>query len=420
MKKASLFLVCIILLSISCQKDTILFEAEKNNKISKSYTLDGDYRWNLLMPSILGTHSDGLLTLPENWNALPNRYLVFYAHGMVEYDYPVVLPNDFIGDKSIEQFVKEMGMGYATTSYGANGLVAHRAVEEVRMLVLEVNKIFEDHSNPMQEDYIAPPDNIFLVGYSEGGLTTVLTIERYADLFDGAISICGPIGSFYDQLQYWGDFNVLFNYFFEEDLRFYHQYIGNPQDGVGDSTIQRWNEGVRPLELQWLINIVLEENPEKVKQLLQCARIKLDKDEPDASHEVIFELLRYNVKLTNEIITRFFCPALDNVDTWYSGSYDDTLLNNNIQRVSSPSLKELVMDKDFQPTGLIDIPLINIHNTNNPIIPYWHTKEYKSLIKENKKKDLYTEIKVKDFGHSTLQASYLTDALSLLIEEVNK
>jgi len=334
MKNFINFLITVFLLAaLSCQQDDFLNDVEKHDPILKSYTLVDDYRWELTIPSILG-ESKGLLTLPENWNELPDRYLMFYAHGMVDPDFPVALPNDLVEGKPVEQIVKEMGMGFATTSYGDNGLVAYEAVDDIKQLVAEVNKIFDDHNDPAKDDYLAPPDYLFLGGPSEGGLVTVLTIERYPDMFDGALSICGPIGDFYKQLQYNGDFHVLFNYFFEEELQdTYDKYVGNPEDGVGDKDSADWNDGFKPLSLQWSIDHLMQQNPSKVKQLLKCAKVTADMTDQETMRRTVLECLRFNVKLTNDVITRLGGTPFNNSRKWYWGSYNDWRLNRNIQRV---------------------------------------------------------------------------------------
>lgn len=60
----------------------------------------------------------------------------------------------------------------------------------------------------------ATPDHTYLFGVSEGGLVTTLSIERYPHLYSGGLSMCGPIGSFREQLNCFGDVRVLVDHFF--------------------------------------------------------------------------------------------------------------------------------------------------------------------------------------------------------------
>jgi pimeloyl-ACP methyl ester carboxylesterase len=408
----TILITAFLLATVSCQQDDLIAEPEGNDFFLKSYSQVDDYSWKFDIPSIFGVNADGLLALPENWNESP-RYLIFYAHGMVDPDEPIALPNDVIDGKSIEQIVLEMGMGYATTSYGANGLVADKAVEDIRMLVEEVNTFFEENV-----EYL-PPKFMFLGGPSEGGLVTILTIERYPDLVHGALSICGPIGNFYQQLQYNGNFHVLFNYFFEEELQgTYDKYVGNPEDGVGgqDSTMGDWNDGYIPLSLQWSIDQLMQQNPSKVKQLLNCAKVKSDMTDQEAMRTVVFECLRFNVKLTNDVISRLTGTPFNNSRKWYWGSKNDWRLNRSIQRIC-PDNHDIIKEKvnDYETTGETKIPIVSVHTTGDHITPYWHQTAYRLKIWKNGNGKLYTGIPVANYGHCTIEESHLVAALAILI-----
>src|SRR5205823_3295627 len=58
------------------------------------------------------------------------------------------------------------------------------------------------------------PSRVYLTGISEGGLITTLAIEQYPDIYDGGLAAAGPIGDFRRQINYFGDFRVIFDYYF--------------------------------------------------------------------------------------------------------------------------------------------------------------------------------------------------------------
>jgi pimeloyl-ACP methyl ester carboxylesterase len=53
-----------------------------------------------------------------------------------------------------------------------------------------------------------------MAGASEGGIITALLVEQYPDRLDGGLGVCGPIGDFPYQIDYFGNARVLFEYFF--------------------------------------------------------------------------------------------------------------------------------------------------------------------------------------------------------------
>ena len=61
---------------------------------------------------------------------------------------------------------------------------------------------------------------MYLVGVSQGGLVCTLAVEQNPGIFSGGLSLCGPIGDFRRQINYWGDFRVAFDYFFPNVIPF--------------------------------------------------------------------------------------------------------------------------------------------------------------------------------------------------------
>ena len=191
-------------LFIGCQQDPVEIDA---------VNLTTDTKTLVQKITEVGTFTSGALyeiELPQFWNALDGqRVIMVYAHGYVDPGRPIALPTDEISDGAggtiaIKDFLLSVNLAYASTSYRDNGLVVVDAVEDIKELRAQIDVFFEENSE------LSPPDKVLLVGPSEGGLVTVLTIEQNPGMFDAAIATCCPIGSFYDQLQYYGDAHVLF------------------------------------------------------------------------------------------------------------------------------------------------------------------------------------------------------------------
>ena len=88
------------------------------------------------------------------------------------------------------------------TSYRKTGLAVQEGIDDLHDLVTLFSSIH------------GAPTRTYLVGPSEGGLIATLAVERFPETFHGGISACGYIGNFRRQLDYIGDFRVLFDYFF--------------------------------------------------------------------------------------------------------------------------------------------------------------------------------------------------------------
>lgn len=366
--------------------------------------------------SFIGEYGGGEweISLPpaEVWNAMPHRYLMFYAHGIVDpvpYE-AVQLPDDMIGESPVQELLNSQGIGYASTSYRDNGLVVLEAVEDIKQLV-ELARLFFK----INTEYTAP-DFLFLGGPSEGGLVTVKTIEKYGHLFDGAISICAPIGNFYDQLQYNGDFHVLFNYFFGQDLLDQGIDIGNPRDGVQPAIMEAWKSGA----LQAAIIQLMQAHFERVPQLLITAKATVDMEDPEAMGTAVLELLRFNIMFTNDVNESMDGVPYNNSFTKYIGSLDDERLNREVQRIDEsnfPKVKSRI--RKYETMGkLINVPLVTIHTDGDYIIPFWHETLYGSKIFPEKNRILHKSIPVVNYGHCTISEANIQEALAFLIGHV--
>ena len=158
-----------------------------------------------------GTSSAGAkfcITMPAGaWN----HDLVIFAHGYVaDTGQAVAIPWDQMtfstsqgGTVYMPDIINSLRYAFATTSYRENGL----AVQSGILDILDLETIFSSK--------YGTPTHIYLVGASEGGLVTTLAIERNPDKFSGGMAVCGPIGSFRGQVNYWGDFRTVFDYFMD-------------------------------------------------------------------------------------------------------------------------------------------------------------------------------------------------------------
>ena len=138
---------------------------------------------------------------PGFWNG----DLVIFAHGYVSPEEPVGIPEDQLslpGGTSIPGIANGLGFGFATTSYRKNGLAILPALEDVRDTV---DAFVAEQGSPRRT---------YLVGASEGGLVTALAVEQFPEVLSGGLATCGPVGEFRGQINYWGDFRVLFDYYF--------------------------------------------------------------------------------------------------------------------------------------------------------------------------------------------------------------
>jgi hypothetical protein len=333
-----------------------------------------------------------LICMPLAWNG----DLVVFAHGYVDPGEPLAIPYDQLelGDVSIPEIVNGLGFAFATTSYRANGLAVLEGVDDVTDLV-----------QAFAEAAPHAADHVYLVGASEGGLVTTLAVERAANVFSGGLATCGPVGDFRRQIDYWGDFRALFDYFFPGILP--GTAVSVPPDVIAD-----WENVYVPA-----ITAAFQAHPTRLDKLLRVSRAPFDPNDPQTKIETALGILWYNVFATNDATAKLVGNPYDNSRRLYLGSGNDFWLNLLVDRYHADPRALAAIDAEYQTSGELAAPLVTLHTTADPIVPYWHEPRYslKALAHSGL---LHTNLPVFRYGHCSFRAEEALVALGLLVLKV--
>ena len=350
-----------------------------------------------LLPSQVaqGTLPSGalyLICLPAaGWNG----GMVVYAHGYT----PVVAPLGFQdlvlpGGTYLPDLVLGQGYAFATTSYRQNGLAILEGADDIRELVVTFPQV-SGHSAA----------HTYLTGVSEGGLVATLVAERSPGLFTGGLAACGPIGSFREQLNYFGDFRVLFDYFFPGAL---------PPSPVvvPEEVIANWESTYVPA-----ISQTLAANPSATAQLMntfiQSSGAPVHLRDPATWGSATLNLLWYSVFATNDARQKLGGNPFDNVNRVYTGSANDSILNERVARFGADgiALERLL---PYETSGQVTLPLFTVHTTGDEIVPFWQEQRY--LAKEQASGGgTVTAVPIDRYGHCNFSAAEVLAAFNLLV-----
>jgi pimeloyl-ACP methyl ester carboxylesterase len=327
---------------------------------------------------------------PGCWNG----DLVVWAHGYVAPNEPLAIPEDqltFPDGSSLPGLANALGFGFATTSYPRNGLAIKDGVEDVRGLV----GAFGTRKGS--------PNRVYLVGASEGGAVTALAVERFPDVFAGGLAACGPIGDFHRQIDYLGNFRVVFDYFFPG-------LIPGSAIQVPDEVMTNWTSIYEPL-----IRSALRARPGATDQLLRVTRAPFDPLDPATREETALGLLWYAVFSTNDGIARLGGQPFDNTLRFYTGSSNDFLLNLLVKRHRADVRALGEIQANYQTSGRLEAPLVTLHTTGDPIIPYGHEPLYTFKAFVSGSGLLHANLPVLRYGHCRFQASEALIGFALLV-----
>lgn len=338
------------------------------------------------------------ICMPAQWN---NKLLV-YAHGYVAPNQPVGIPEDQMKlpgtTTSVDQLVNSLGYAFATSGYRRNGLAVREAVDDL----IDVVKIFKEKNGT--------PTQVLLVGISEGGLITTLAVEQHADVFSGGLAMCGPYGSFREQTNYFGDFRVLFDAFFPNLLP------PSPVDVPAD-LLNGWESSVYSTTIKPVVTN--PDNAAKLQELLTTANAASDPNDSATQEQTVNRVLWYNIFATNDAKTQLGGQPFDNQQRTYSGSDNDTQLNQNVQRFGADQAALDAMQTSYETSGKLTIPLVTLHTTDDPVVPasQAHLYRLKTIVADNLA--LHENITVARYGHCQFNQFEILNAFNTLTTMVD-
>jgi pimeloyl-ACP methyl ester carboxylesterase len=321
-----------------------------------------------------------------------NGKLVIYAHGYVTPTAPLALPAE---SGEIASLLNLLGYAFATTSYSTNGLAVLQGVADVRDLV----DIFIAEKGA--------PDTLYLIGPSEGSLVTTLAVEQYPEVFDGGLAMCGPIGSFRGQVDYFGDFRVVFDYFFPGLIP------GSPIS-ITQELMDTWDTHYSTVIEPAILDPA---NAVTVTQLLTVTQAAYDPADSTTISSTIYNLLWYNIFATNDAQAKLGGQPFDNTARVYSGSEDDAQLNAQVQRFAADAAALSAMGA-YQTHGALISPLVTQHTTLDPVVPYWHAEVYRARVVAQGRGPRHDNLPVARYGHCGFEIAEVQNAFALLESRV--
>jgi len=305
------------------------------------------------------TNSDAIFricTPPEWW--VNNGELIIWAHGYVDEFAPLEIPNDqvcFTDNLCVNDVANALGYGFATTSYAVNGLAVIPGMDDILELV-----------DLYTEEVGDAPTRVYLIGASEGGLITALLLEQRPDVFDGGLALCGPIGDFVEQTNYFGDFRAVFDYYFPGLVP------GDPTS-IPQDLIDDWDNFYATEVVPVLSDPA---NQGVMNEVIMGSGAQAHPNQPRLTGKLTTDdLLWYSVFATNNGADVLLGQPYDNIDRVYEGTRNDTDLNAGVQRVAADPIAVTEMEK-YQTTGLLTNPLVTFHTEIDQQVPAWHEDLY--------------------------------------------
>ncbi len=323
-----------------------------------------------------------------------NKDLVVFAHGYV-FDNPLnpaqppEIPWDqaIRGDLNLPGILVKLGYAFAISSYHKDGLAVLEGVQGTAALVRNIKK-----TNKAVR-------RVFITGASEGGLVTTLALQQYPQLFAGGLSTCGPIGDFQGQVNYWGDFRSVFDALFPTVLKnpgvlplpsSTAVYIPLPTRLEWMSSDTAYN-GQQISLLKLSVLQALMGSSDSTKLLLGLTGAPTDpQDVQNTTAETALGLLDYNVQATDE----------GQIELGGNPYFNNGSVNGypvDPYTADAAALKNIAAN--YQTSGKLSRQLVVMHDTGDPIVPFWHVKLFTKKVLQAGSIGKLAVIPVARYGH---------------------
>jgi pimeloyl-ACP methyl ester carboxylesterase len=304
------------------------------------------------------------IDVPANWN----HGLVVYCHGYdqhpggVTYDERKPLPPE------LAVFVKD-GYALIQSGYSAGGWAVEQAMPDIEAL----RKYFVEKYGSPKETYIT--------GHSLGGLLTVAMIEKYPEIYEAGLDLCGAVGSAPSMLTRAFDARVLFDLYFP---------------GLLPSPAKVPKDYEMTEELSKRIFDRLLAKPTSSAAVRKLTGVHADRD--------LAGLVVFLTFILKDIEQRAGGNPFDNRNTIYTGSADDDALNDGVQRYAPDPGTLAYLQRYAALTGHLTRPVLAIHTTYDPLVPPEIPSEYSLKTREAGAGDLFVQQYVKHGGHCHITA----------------
>jgi pimeloyl-ACP methyl ester carboxylesterase len=321
---------------------------------------------------------------PGSWNG----ELVVFAHGFVPKSADPSFELPILDGVPLPLVVQGLRFAFATTTYRDNGLVILEGVDDIRQLLAAFSL-----AHPA-------PTRTHIFGVSEGGLVATLLVERSPDAADSGVAACAPIGNFRLQINYIGDFRVLFDYFFPNVIP------GSPIQ-IPDDVVEHWDE------YALVIAGELQANRGRALELMRVARAAHNPSDFNTVITTALTALRYNILGANDFALKLGGNPFGNRLKLYLGSSNDLRLNLLVRRfAASPvALQQLRL---YETNGDLRVPLVTLHTTLDPAVPFGHELLYLPKV-DLFGRGRFVPLPVNRYGHCTFTTNELLGSFALAV-----
>lgn len=317
------------------------------------------------------------IEMPATWN----KGLVMYCHG-----YQVTgTPNNFENPRAqaLRKEFLSRGFAFAESAYSTQGWAVKEAVEDTEAL----RRYFVTKHGK--------PNEAIVLGHSMGGAITIATIEKYPEVYDGALPMCGPL-------------NVILNGFQERIFDMLVTFDFLFPNVVGSLTNLPQGAKLDAAKAKAAIDAA----PEKAAMFAKHYSLGSAAELPG--------VLQFWYEIVRELQVRTGGNPFDNRNTIYDGFDDDVALNRGVKRYTADAKSREYLRQHYSPTGKIADPVLAIHTTYDQLIPGRYVSQYDEFARVAGTQDLFVAKFVVAKGHCNFTPAQTGSAFDELLKWIRE
>ena len=318
------------------------------------------------------------IRVPGNWNGT----LLVYAHGYRDLaDHPGEVDNraaDVAPSAALEPALLAQGYALAGSAYRNNGWAVREGIKDLRNLTLFFNSRF------------GRADNTILWGFSMGTVISFESMERYGDLYDGALCACA-VGA--GSSQSWdsaGDLALAYDALFGMP-----QSWGTPGDVRDDLD---FDSEVLPKLFAEVSNPTNFPKFEFIRLVTGTPGRGINPPPPPAFYPGwVFTDMFFSTEARAELERRAFGPVVQNLNRAYNLTdaekaylvalgvpapiIENWLVTLNAGRtISAPFYARDYLRRNADYSGRITSPVLTLHTLIDPLVTVSQEREYAETV----------------------------------------
>jgi hypothetical protein len=236
--------------------------------------------------------------------------------------------------------------------------------------------------------------------------------EKYGKQYDGSLLMCGVLGGAEAHFNWLASVRILFDYYYPGVLPGDVTAVPPGTDLANDIQIPAF--------------LAISANPLPVLLIAAIDQSPLAGFAPGDLGTSLITALSWHARGINDVISRShghlpfsnLSDYTDNVALFGVPADSLTSLNNNVPRYDSPPSAQAWVDHNFQPSGKVQFPILTLHTTQDPSVPFFHETLFGQIVASAGTGNLVVQRPINRFGHCTFTVNEMLTAFGDLVNWV--